>query len=1040
MSDLFHSFRVRKPGGAPVAQIVGRGISTHPAGTTALSAQQVIQALLPPSITASGNVAVLSNAGTAATARVGAGFHDALRAAYDTRDLMQFSRIAGTFYTAYAIRKLSDLKPIARAAYTLFKTMGRSIDKTLIDRFFAQQGEAAIAAYVGQGLADDLDRTADSILAAEALGLHATQRDISLTQLLRSLCALQIAHALRARDRDAWSIAPLVHLFAMPIYLPGWVWCVDPCDCGEPGGDHRGEVVYGPAGASPGGGLQPAPVGGVAPPANAGPVLPGGAGEPRNPAAIAASPLLQKIEEVRQYHAHKDQPAKEGDCDCDCDDPCVPPSPCCIEFTPFIADLMVVRHTLRCYYPSEIASISNAAAGEKWKRKRTNVLQTKRKQETDTTVTATQQLDHQEQDTTELTTEVQRTIDTSLSLDAGVTADWEWGSASLNASYSTSTSLSDSATQQTFKSVVNHAVLNLARTVREQRSTTTLNRTVETNTHKFDRTGQDLSVGIYTWVDEEYEMQAVKYDRCLTLRFVMPDPGARYRALLQRAFGLDVKFDMVAPTAPPPASAINDTNYLALASQYGVDGPPRPPEKTKTISQHVGGDYGGETHSVWSGYTYSPPHTQFATFSIPAGYVATTLSGNPTNLLWNGHTGDASVGVHIGSPFLQWAKNGSIVAGPVGLPPLEGQIQATVDDFHMTSFGVDLHIVCTLKPEAWLAWQAGVHKQLQDAYDKQKETYDAALAAFEAAQAEKKQKMQDFLHRDPFVNGEVQRTELQAEAIEMLMCLSFDRFQAMNYRVQPCGLPQIDRREAEEKGKLVRFIEEAFAFSRALYVYYPYQFDGRLCGWQDKVTIDTGDALFDKFLQAGAVQYQVAVTKGFEADVQYFLQTGQIWGQDGEPPNSDTDADWISLIDEIKHQQDCYFNDREGLIDTNPPSDIVTIKGSDRYWDALQGTLDNNAIAADLKREISFGGDIYQIVAITLNANSPPFDLLNPDQMWWDLTIKPAPAGAPATGLPYAVGGQFIGAPWRSRVPTSFVWLVNDTYCLPCYPITCTGG
>src|SRR5213075_2884027 len=130
--------------------------------------------------------------------------------------------------------------------------------------------------------------------------------------------------------------------------------------------------------------------------------------------------------------------------------------------------------------------------------------------------------------------------------------------------------------------------------------------------------------------------------------------------------------------------------------------------------------------------------------SIPAGYVATSLSGNPTNLLWNGHTGDASVGVHVGSPFLQWAKNGSNVGGPVGLPSLEGQIQATVDDFHMTSFGVDLHIVCTLKPEAWLAWQAAVHKPLQVAYDKQKEAYDAALAVFQEAQAGKKKLMQDF--------------------------------------------------------------------------------------------------------------------------------------------------------------------------------------------------------------------------------------------------------------------------------------------------------
>jgi hypothetical protein len=43
--------------------------------------------------------------------------------------------------------------------------------------------------------------------------------------------------------------------------------------------------------------------------------------------------------------------------------------------------------------------------------------------------------------------------------------------------------------------------------------------------------------------------------------------------------------------------------------------------------------------------------------------------------------------------------------------------------------------------------------------------------------------------------------------------------------------------------------------------------------------------------------------------------------------------------------------------------------------------------------------------------------------------------GVAATKLKYAVGAKFAGVPWIVTVPTNLVWLKNDTYCLPCYPL-----
>jgi hypothetical protein len=94
----------------------------------------------------------------------------------------------------------------------------------------------------------------------------------------------------------------------------------------------------------------------------------------------------------------------------------------------------------------------------------------------------------------------------------------------------------------------------------------------------------------------------------------------------------------------------------------------------------------------------------------------------------------------------------------------------------------------------------------------------------------------------------------------------------------------------------------------------------------------------------------------------------------------------------------------------------------------------------DLDREISIDTVVYRIGAIDLDPNSPPFDVLHPNTMWWDVTLDRPYEGAQAIGLPYAVGAKFVGAPWIVTLPTDLIWLKNDTYCLPCYPLTCKGG
>ena len=1010
MPDVFRFFQIRAPRKAPVEQVVSHGISTHAAalaGSVGSSAQQAIN---PPFLLAmTGATIATGQSSGSVTAKASAAFYDTLRAAYDAHDIDQFIRVASDFYLTSAIRNLSDLHPISQAAYVLFDGMGPIVQRPPVDRFFTQYADADMVAYMWRDLPGELKRVGDTILALEALRLHGSQRQLVHTRLLKALYGLAMAHALRVHDPEKWSLAPLTSLFEMPVFVPGWVWELDPCDWLM---------------------AQESGVAGAAPPQ-------GGAPE------LATSALIEKWRAVALYRALLDRPPNEDLCKCTCDDRCVPQSPCCAKIKSFITDLLVVRETLQCYVPADIAYIENVLAGERRTRRHDSLLQIEQKQVTETTVTSSQQLDHQVSERFELSSETQKTIDSDSKIDAGVTANQSWGTGSAtmtaSASFGTSVSTSEKAARNYARDVVDRSVSKIEQSVRQLVSRSVLSKTREINTHVFDRTGQDLTVGIYTWVSKTQKAQVYGYGRRMVYEFILPDPAALYKALLIKAFGLDEKFTGVVPVAPPHASGITPTNYLALVDTYGVDDAPAPPDTPKTITQDFSGDFGGEHWVLFKGWVYSGAHTDPGVISVPPGYTATSMSGSAGEN-WNGRTNTAYIKINLGTNFLKWQLNDPDIASANIVPSLEGQLQVIADTYNVTNYSAHLVVQCDVKADVLHAWRGAVHKLLVDAYQKQQEAYDAALAAFQAAQAEKQKAMQDSIrNRDPFFNREVERTELKRLAISWLSCQFFDRFNAMKRRVQPCGLPQMNLDEAEEQGKIIRYWEQALDWNLMTYLFYPYFWSAK-CAWADKIAEDSGDGLFDKFMQAGAARTQVPVAEGFEDYMLYWENTGQIWGQAGEPPVSSTDPHWVSMVQEIKHQQDCYLNDREGLVDTNPPSDIITIKGSDRYWDPVLAAVDPNAIAMDLDREIAIDTVVYRIVAIDLDPNSPPFDVLHPNTMWWDVTLDRPYEGAQAIGLPYAVGAKFVGAPWIVTLPTDLIWLKNDTYCLPCYPLTCKGG
>jgi hypothetical protein len=82
-----------------------------------------------------------------------------------------------------------------------------------------------------------------------------------------------------------------------------------------------------------------------------------------------------------------------------------------------------------------------------------------------------------------------------------------------------------------------------------------------------------------------------------------------------------------------------------------------------------------------------------------------------------------------------------------------------------------------------------------------------------------------------------------------------------------------------------------------MYFFYPYYW-GNKDTWYESVLMDNDDPLFEEFLKAGSARVVVPVRESFQADLQYFLMTGQIWGGSEVPDVSD--ERYLSIVDEIK--------------------------------------------------------------------------------------------------------------------------------------------
>jgi hypothetical protein len=634
-----------------------------------------------------------------------------------------------------------------------------------------------------------------------------------------------------------------------------------------------------------------------------------------------------------------------------------------------------------------------------------------------------------------LQSEVKKTIDSKVGIDAGVTATLKYGEAitvtpHANVTAQFAKNQSDSMARSYAKEIVDRSVSKIQEKVRTLQVSKVINEFEERNKHAIDNTGVGAGhrAGIYYWVNKVTHAQVLNYGKHMMFDLILPEPAATFKKLMELRNQKDNTLQV--PQKPNLAlSDITRASYVTVLNQYGLSGAIEPPDDRIAIQFAIHQNLTEPEDEVTTGFSSA----EFKSEQIPDGYKAESFDysidcfiGDPAN-----QTGsdEAAVTVTVGSTsllahavpsqglngFTNWStgKHSAAMNGEIGV------ITASVAGYSSVAMGLSgtISVKCKLTDEAFAKWQVKIYNLVMDDYRKK-------LEAFEANKR-KDDPLVQIKGRNPFLNREIERNELKRHVIAILMCNYFNGIGSMVERVAPCGYPEINVQKLEQDAPLIQFFEQVFEWNFVTYLFY-HSMWARKCKWPDLIDEDSGDALFDKFLMAGAARVQVPVRPGMEEIFGWFLKTGQIWGASGVPPVPGDD-EYVSMIQELKESKQGNYDDRPGEIEATKGSDLLKLTGSTFYWDLVNNQLKTLNLNNDIGREILVGFEVYRIVKVEQTTAGDPSA--------WTITIDRPYEGTSAQHLKHGIGARFVGAPWEVVIPTKLVYLRNPTDKLPVYPL-----
>lgn len=578
-----------------------------------------------------------------------------------------------------------------------------------------------------------------------------------------------------------------------------------------------------------------------------------------------------------------------------------------------IADLLVVKQQIKRYEAGEIAHVENVLIGEKKSRAHRQLERSEETFVTETEVTRQQETELETADRFELNRETSRTIKEDQQIGVGLTLSGKYGptvefSSSFEMDLATSTEETAKNSSRYARDVVSRSLERVTERVREMRSRTVIRETEETNLHVLDNDTGSHVRGIYQFIDKVYEAQVFNYGLREMFDFMVPEP-ASFLWHVEKNPTLDVELPPAPPrldTVAPNASYIDEDLALALAATYGASGVEGMPPTYKMVTTGV---KHGEDDASESGQPHSTSRVEV---QIPAGYrplralirgiaftdenpvVAVAIKGQ--RVVWKPGSADR-VGLSDGKELAhQPALALSFFAEPHELTA-ESKLGISVLAWETNSYAIDVIIVAQRTADELERWQIATYNKIRAAYDERVRQYEQKVEELRSeAQARAERESRRPFGAPPAENERTVDAELKKHCISILTQQRYDAFDATKDG-QP---PFFDFVEAAEEGAYIRFFEQAFEWDQMQYVFYPY-FWARKTTWIDRFVKQDVDPQFLEFLKAGAARVVVPVRPGFEVAVTHFIETGKIWGGDGEPPQINSPL-YVSIVDEIRER------------------------------------------------------------------------------------------------------------------------------------------
>lgn len=568
-----------------------------------------------------------------------------------------------------------------------------------------------------------------------------------------------------------------------------------------------------------------------------------------------------------------------------------------------VADYLKVVQSVHAYVPGEVSNIENVMASEL--RHKSSVS---RDYSEITDTTSKSEETEKISDTTKTSrTEMQTEVAKELEKDQSITAytRYSYGASKtvfeVGADYANNTAQHDSTRQAMMKSqeITERAMERVLTKISEERVQKIIKEYTETNVHEFDNRGKVTNTdnpdaaqpkhitGVYRWIDKKMKNQIYNYGKRTMFEFMVPEPSRLHRLALTVAKAQVLTAPVDPRTAPERAWTMPDPKSATVeqiqhwAQIYNVTLSVLPPT-TKTVSdtKYGGGD---------GVFDYSVP-ANYACYSFDGGVHYERSKGWHNAKIWVYHPTNSSTIYYNSSPD-----------GPIGASGflLENSVKVPYNGNYLNSVSINLNLHCKLSDAFIQNWKTESFAAIIKAYEEAYKAFQEEQARLDAEQKEKEAAAKE---RQGNFYRYMEHDTLKHNCIAYLL----QDYLTTLGQVTTNGAEDTTRMDnfqvylsdsLDQYTALAKFMEQAFEWEIMDYTFYPYYWANRK-SWQEFYLTESMDPLFRSFLQAGMARIIVTVKPGFEAAVQFFLETGLIWNGGAVPVIGD--PMYMSIVDEMR--------------------------------------------------------------------------------------------------------------------------------------------